>query len=574
MKPERFNDDIFGKSEASADSPVDRGSSGYNKNNKRGLVANDSNANERKGKNGFFNRDGESLHQAQGSWDKDSGNRRERRERDAKRTNSRTNSGDDNKQPQERKKRDVWSNSLVGNDDLSKKEQDRREEFERFRKQHLAANEKNKSSIVITENTNSSEEAKKPQTNTQTTTPTNNNGTDMFMSSDFFSNLTMGDEDTSFSPLSNFGPSTRKTSSLLFGSAKSPSEATNERDLLKDLHLDDHLEKDILGDDALVDAEKLFADILDVDKSMPATPTMAFNQIPDGLFFPTAHNMHHPHAHQPPPHVLDAADLDSIESEFLKSINTNKSKEDITSTPTSTPTSATTFNINKLFNAYPDPQQQQQHYYQPNVMMHIPQHLMNNGHPPYMNMPYNAQFPHHQQQFINPYQQYQLHQQKEQLQQNIPSHPVNSQPTSKPQQPNATTAPITTSQDQSKGRVKRSNSFVPPQIQKNHGKNIDVKSGNKKKEESVTNSKKKSSVSVVAKNVKTNDTNQTLPSSARQQNVPQQEPYSPLQKWFGPNLDMSAHSDPHAHVNQQNHLFDIPQAAMSLEDLEKQFHKV
>jgi hypothetical protein len=154
----------------------------------------------------------------------------------------------------------------------------------------------------------------------------------------------------------------------------------------------------------------------------------------------------------------------------------------------------------------------------------MPHHLMNN-HTPYMNMPYNPSFP-QTQQFIDPYQQYQLlRQQREQEQL---------------QQP----------QLQQKGKVKRAQSFVPPQIQKHHGKTItDLK---KKKDEQVDNK---------------TDSKKTQQSLQHIVTAPSQQPFS-LQKWFGPNASTD--------ITQSQMIqsgFIVPQNAISLEEIEASFKR-
>lgn len=67
-------------------------------------------------------------------------------------------------------------------------------------------------------------------------------GGQMFMSSDFFSNLTIGEDETDMDPLANFNPEMmrgRKASSLLFGEDAGNNVDALERDLLRDLRLDD-----------------------------------------------------------------------------------------------------------------------------------------------------------------------------------------------------------------------------------------------------------------------------------------------------------------------------------------------
>lgn len=107
------------------------------------------------------------------------------------------------------------------------------------------------------------------------------------MSSDFFSNLTLGDDDSDMDPLAHFNPdmmmSGRKTSSMLFGEAENNVDAL-EKDLFRDLRFDDKLGNDM---DAPFNPEQMFADILGMDQSnsMPPTPTHMFNAVPEGMFF-------------------------------------------------------------------------------------------------------------------------------------------------------------------------------------------------------------------------------------------------------------------------------------------------
>jgi hypothetical protein len=69
-----------------------------------------------------------------------------------RKTNQRTTS-DGLPAPQpEKKKRDLWNTgSLGGTDDLTREEQDRRDEFEKFRKQHAASSSAEKPSEPSTE---------------------------------------------------------------------------------------------------------------------------------------------------------------------------------------------------------------------------------------------------------------------------------------------------------------------------------------------------------------------------------------------------------------------------------------
>lgn len=287
--------------------------------------------------------------------------------------------------------------------------------------------------------------------------------------------------------------------------------------------------------------EHMFADILDVDKtSMPPTPTHLFNMMPENMMY-----------NQPPMpnYGMNMPDLASIEGELLKS-----------APPVSTvqQNDQTNFSINNLFNAY-----QEQQNMMPVMPPMMPQHLLNN-HSPYMNIPYNPSSfppPQTQQPFVDPYQQYQMaRQQRKQEQQQLQQQ--QKQTPAQPTQPQ-------------KGKVKRAQNFVPPQIQKHHGKTITDLKSSKKKEEDDKNTKKKNVPK--QKSPQANLTVQTNPQvpPPQQQFIPQhpynlqqQQEFSPLQKWFGPNLGVDAVPQPQLPVQPQ---YAMPQNAMSLEEIEKQF---
>jgi len=543
IKPENFNEPDYGKSDPSQarDSSIDRSSlsssSTYGGRGRRNVEQQGDRA-ERGGKRGetTFFKTGSFDQRQDTNWENKRRNETKIGESrgESRRGNQRTTSeGQQIVPPVEKKKKDLWTlGSLAGSSDLTREELERREEFEKFRRQHSAGGDKAGTADAILA----------PQTETQ---PKNHNsGGSMFMSSDFFSNLTIGDDETDMDPLANFNPDMlvrRKTSSLLF--ADTPGNVNSiEKDLLQDLRLDDKLGSDV---DVPFNPEQMFADILGMDQSssMPPTPTHVFNTVPEAIFYK-------PPMHTGPGMTLpgDMLDLASIEGELLpKGSSLNKVDQ----------SSTQNFDINNLFNVA-NFQQERQHTMMPMMPM-MPQHLLTNN-PPYMNVPYNpSSFPPPQtQQFVDPYHEYLLQQQQLQSQQ-----PQQLQQSQQPQQAQR----IQSFKQETKAKVKRQN-MVPPQLQKQLGKTITEISPTKEESKGAKN-KKTTTKQTLPQNMVSNQPLQVQSQTEfiqqqlqqQAQFLPhQQESLSNFQKWFGPNIsvDSSIQTGPHI----------MPQNAMSLEEIE------